>query len=292
MSNLLLQRGQFVDLAGVSVYAALAGDGWPGMVLLHGSFLSSFSWREVFAPLSEMGKVLAFDRVTFGQTSRPLVSAQPDLAWAENPYSPEAQADLTVALMDHVGLEKAVLIGNSTGGTIALLTALRHPQRVQALVLVDAMVYSGYPVSQMPPWIRTRFPKGVARLLIRLAFPRLFNPLVRKFWRDPTQITPSVLATYRQLFQMENWEGALWELILATHVLELAVRLPKIVVPALVVTGDEDTVVPTHQSVRLSNDLPNASLAILPRCGHVPQEECPQDLLHALTKFLQTLKKP
>lgn len=292
MNSLLLQKGQFLDIDGLSVYTAQAGQGWPGVVLLHGSFLSSVSWRNVFAPLAERSAVLAFDRVTFGQTARPPYHNQPDLPDEANPYSPEAQSDLTVALMDRAGLDKAILVGNSTGGTIALLTALRHPHRVQALVLVGAMVYSGYPVSQVPPWVRTRFPKSVPRLLIRMLFPRIFNAMLGKFWHDPTRLPPDILATYRQLFQMENWNGALWELILATHLLELEVQLSTIVAPALVVTGAEDRVVPTRQSIRLANDLPNASLALLPHCGHVPQEECPQTFLLALTRFFQTLKNP
>lgn len=279
-------KPQYIDVNGIQVHYQRAGRGQPTLMLLHGSFLSSFSWRNVMPPLAERASVIAFDRAAFGQTARPIPPPQSDRPHHENPYSPEAQSDLTVALMDNLHVDKAVLVGNSTGGTIALLTALRYPQRVQGLILVGAMVYSGYPVSEAPGWLRTRFPRSLGSLLIRLMIGRLYNTIIRKFWYDPTQVTPEILAGYRVVFEMAHWDRAMWELILATHHLGLEVQLSTIKHPALVVTGDSDRTVPTSQSVRLAYELPNASLAVLPSCAHVPHEECPQSFLKAVSAFL------
>lgn len=280
---------QFIEVNGLRVYCQRAGKGQPVLLLLHGSFLSSFSWRNVIAPLAQKHTVLAFDRAGFGLTSRPIPTYRPEQSWSASPYSPEAQASLTVALMDQMGVDKAILVGNSTGGTIALLTALRYPQRVQALVLVGAMVYSGYPVSQAPNWLRTHFPRKAGALLIRLMIGRLYNTIIRKFWNNPERVTPDILAGYRKALQMENWDRAMWELILSTHYLELEVQISTIKVPSLVLTGDNDRTVPTKQSIRLSYDLPNASLAVLPSCAHVPHEECPEAFLKAVQPFLDKL---
>jgi pimeloyl-ACP methyl ester carboxylesterase len=62
-------------------------------------------------------------------------------------------------------------------------------------------------------------------------------------------------------------------------------------VPALVITGDDDRVVPTEQSVRLARELPQAELVVLPSCGHIPQEECPAPFLQAVKGFLARLKE-
>ena len=88
--------------------------------------------------LAKYGTVIAYDRPAFGLTERPLEWAE-----GESPYSPEAQIKLVISFMDALDIEQAILIGNSAGGKIAFETALMYPQRVQALVAVDAAVYAG-----------------------------------------------------------------------------------------------------------------------------------------------------
>ena len=111
-----------VELGGVNlkVHYKSMGNGEPVFILLHGFGASLFSWREVMAPLSQMGAVVAFDRPAFGLTERPLPGA-----WrGDSPYRPEAQVDLTIELMDRLSVDEAILVGNSAGGSIAMLTAL------------------------------------------------------------------------------------------------------------------------------------------------------------------------
>jgi pimeloyl-ACP methyl ester carboxylesterase len=59
--------------------------------------------------------------------------------------------------------------------------------------------------------------------------------------------------------------------------------------PILVVTGDDDRIVPTKQSVRLAAELPHAELMVVPQCGHLPHEECPVPVLDAMVDFLSGL---
>jgi len=275
----------FVDVNGLQVHYKMAGQGEPTMVLLHGLGASVFSWREVMEPLSEVGTVIAFDRPAFGLTERPL----PGDWIGENPYRPEAQPDLTVALMDELGVEKAVLVGHSAGGTIAVHTALRHPERVEALVLVAPAVYHG---GGGPAWARllVRIPqvRHLGPLLVR-NLNRWSDRLMSSAWHDPNKITSQIMAGYRGPLQAENWDRALWEFFLASHPLELEAQLHKIQMPTLVITGDDDHWVPTEQSVRLASELPNAELVVIPECGHLPQEERPEPFLQAVTAFLNKL---
>ena len=204
-----------------------------------------------------------------------------------NPYSPAAQAAQVVELMDKLGLDKAVLIGNSAGGTIAMLTALEYPQRVQALVLVDAAIYRG---GGAPEWIRPFLGTPQLERLGPLAGRFLAssgNRLLTLAWHDPSRVTPDVLAGYRKAIQAENWDRGLWELTKAGENLNLKARLKDVTQPTLVITGDDDRIVPTADSVRLASELPNAELVVLPQCGHVPQEECPEPWLVAVTRFVE-----
>jgi pimeloyl-ACP methyl ester carboxylesterase len=94
---------------------------------------------------------------------------------------------------------------------------------------------------------------------------------------------------YTKPLQAENWDRGLWEFMLASRSVGLDKQLDRIRVPVLVITGDDDRIVPTAQSVRLAGELPNAKLVIVPNCGHIPQEESPAAFLQAVADFLTTL---
>ncbi len=256
------------------------------LVLLHGFGASTFSWREVLAPLGQSRLVIAFDRPGFGLSERPLPPFPDDT----NPYRQTAQAELTAALLDALGIEQAVLVGNSAGGTVALLTALEYPDRVAALVLVDAAVYTG---GGSPAWIRPllRLPqvRRLGPLFVR-QIDRWGRDLLDLAWLDPTKIAPEILAGYSIPLQAENWDRALGELNLASEELHLASRLGEIRVPVLVITGDDDRIVPTAESIRLASEIPGAELVVIPECGHLPQEECPAAFLDAVESFLAGLQ--
>ncbi len=138
---------RFTDINDLSVHYKMVGQGEPVFILLHGFAASVYSWREVMQPLADIGTVIAFDRPAFGLTERPL-------EWdGENPYGPEFQVELVIGLMDQLNINQAILVGNSAGGAIATLTTLNYPQRVEALILVDAAIYNGGGAPSWASWL-------------------------------------------------------------------------------------------------------------------------------------------
>lgn len=276
---------EFLQVDGLEIHLQRAGSDGVPLVLLHGFGASTFSWREVLAPLAQSRLVVAFDRPGFGLSKRPLPPFPDDA----NPYRQTTQSELTVALLDALSIEQAILVGNSAGGTIAILTALEYPERVAALVLVDAAVYTG---GGPPTWIRPllRLPqvRRLGPLFVR-QIGRWGRDLLDLAWHDPTRVTLEVVAGYSTPLQVENWDRALWELTLASEELALASHLGEIRVPVLVITGDDDRIVPTAESIRLASHIPDAQLVVLPNCGHLPQEECPAAFLNAVESFLAGL---
>ncbi len=276
---------QFADINGVRVHYKIAGQGEPALVLLHGFASSLFSWREVMQPLSQYGTVVAFDRPAFGLTSRPM----PGEWHGQNPYSLDAQVDLTIGLMDHLGIKNAILVGNSAGGTIAARTALLHPDRVQALVLVSPAIYG---TGGLPSWMRFLLQLPQAQRLgpfLARQFASSGEAFGKSAWHDPSKLTPEIWAGYKQPLQADNWDRGLWEFMRASGGASLVPDLPKLTLPILVITGDDDRIVPTAQSVRLAGELPQAQLVVVPACGHVTHEECPQAFMSAVDAFLRGL---
>jgi len=275
---------RFIVVNGIRVHYKMAGQGEQQLVLLHGFAASVFSWREVMAPLAARGTVVAYDRPAFGLTARPM----PEEWTGASPYGSEAQVELAIGLLDALGIERAILVGNSAGGTIAALTALRHPERVRALILVDAAIFSGGSAPFYQPLMTTPQGRRIGQLVARqikdwgIAFGK-------SAWHAPEKITPAIWEGYTRPLRAENWDRALWEFTAASRPTDLPARLGELTLPTLVITGDDDRIVPMERSVRLARELPNARLVVIPNCGHVPHEECPAEFLRAVDEFLAHL---
>jgi pimeloyl-ACP methyl ester carboxylesterase len=273
---------QFIDVRGLRVHVKTFGHGSPTLVLLHGFVASTFTWNKVVPQLSNVGTVIAFDRPAYGLTSRPI-----DGNWQEpNPYDLDGQADLTVQLLDHFGVERAILVGHSAGGTVAMCTALRYPERVASLVLVAPAVYAELP----PPfWLRPlldlRAIRRVAPFVVH-ALARASKPIMDRTWHDPSGITPETVEGYLRPFHVKDWGKSMLEVARANCPHNLVSRLAALTLPTLVITGDDDHVVPTKQSLRLAHELLNAQLLVIPDCGHIPQEEKPEAFLTAVLGFI------
>lgn len=279
------EDSQFIEVDGLKVHYKETGSGEPVFILLHGFGASLFSWHAVMQPLAEYGRVIAFDRPGFGLTERPM----PGEWTGQNPYSPEAQVDLVLGLMDTLDVEQAILVGNSAGGTVSVNLALNHPERVQALVLVDAAIYAG---GGSPPWARPFLGTPQMRHLgplIARQIQKRGPELIDLAWHDASKITPEILEGYRKPLLVHNWDRALWELTIASRTLNLADRLDELQMPVLVVTGDDDRIVPTEESLRLAKDIPNSKLAVIPESGHLPHEERPDVFMNEVDMFLSEI---
>lgn len=273
----------FVKINGLDIHVKTKGQGEPKFVLLHGFAASLYTWYAVMEPLSQLGTVIAFDRPGFGLSEHPL-------SWqGENPYSPETQVKLVTGLMDHYGIERAILVGSSAGGSISMQVVLAYPDRVSALVLVDAMVYHG---GGAPSWLLPALSSPQLRHLAPLALRPMLargRNMLKLAWHNPDLIPPNMIEYYLKPFKVNDWDKALWEFTLASRPIDLDKRLGEITLPVLVITGDDDHIVPTADSLRLARELPDASLKVIQNAGHLPHEEQPIAFMETVTNFLNDL---
>ncbi len=277
---------QFIEINGIKVHYKQQGQGEPVFILLHGFGASTFSWREVIDPLSQYGTVIAYDRPAFGLTERPL-------DWeGTNPYSEEGNINLLLGLMDEFQFTEAILVGNSAGGTLATAFALEHPERVRALIEVDAAIYQTMPDSQLLDWLfNTPQMDHIGPLISRRLAGRSGENFIESAWHEPNMLeqNPEILIGYRKPLMAQNWDRALWEHTKAADAPGFGGHLGQIQAPTLVISGDDDQIVPVENSQRLAKEIPGAELVILENCGHLPQEECPNTFISAVIDFLDKI---
>lgn len=275
---------RFMEVNDMNVHYKEAGAGETTFILLHGFGGSTFSWREVMDDFSQYGRVIAYDRPAFGLTERPMPED-----WAENPYGIKANLELLRGLMDAKGIKKAILVGNSAGGGVAVAFALEYPERVESLVLVDPGVGGGRG-PQFPAWalplMWTPQMRHIGPLLMRDYQETLPNTIQRE-WYDQAKLTDEIRQEYLKVLKIKNWDRAFYELTFAPAYPELRPLLPQLTVPAFIVAGQEDRLIRAFYFEAIATEIPNAQLALIPQCGHVPHEECPVEFMEAVIHHLE-----
>ena len=267
---------QFVEVRGMQVHLRDEGprDDPAPIVLLHGTSASLHTWQGWAEALRGQRRVIRFDLPGFA-----LTGPQP-----QGDYSIDAYVRLVVAVLDRLGVQRAVLAGNSLGGQIAWATAAAHPSRVERLVLVDA---AGYPFE--PKSIPVGF--RIARLpalapLIQHTLPRsIVENSVRNVYGDPDKVTPALVDLYYDMTLREGNRRALglrMALPRATH----AERIGDLKVPTLILWGGQDRLIPPENAARFAKDIAGSQLVMFDTLGHVPHEEDPTATVAAVKRFL------
>lgn len=264
------KSGSLVETRRGTVHAIVRGEG-PDVVLLHGVTDNAGTWHDLQGALGGV-RSHALDLAGHGLTDFP----------AATPDSREL-AEWVAAYLDAAGVERAVVVGWSLGGTTALELAAAHPERVRALVLVGAAALEfPFPLSLVPlklPLIPELMPaigasEAVRRIAMRDTYARRFRP--RK----------DVLDRYFHGWQVRGRARFVRELLSGLH-LESTVRLiPHIEAPAWIVHGEEDRLVPASVGRELAERLPRAQAALLAGVGHAPHIEHPASVLDAITAAL------
>lgn len=276
-------ESQFINIVDHDVHIVTAGDQSSDrlIVLLHGFGASSLTWTKTIDQLAADSFVVAYDRAAFGFTERPTEIGQ------VNPYSSEGQLLVIDGLVDNFGAGKEVVIlGHSAGGALALGYALDYPEKVDQLILEAPAVYG---TGGSPSWLNWVFSIPQIDHLGPLAVASIASSgldLLVESYTDPSMITAEVQASYTAPLKIAGWERAFWEFNKAPRSLNLVERLDDLPAPTLIITGDDDRVVATADSIKLNGDLPGSELVIIEGAGHLPNEEKPQEFVDAVLRFL------
>ncbi len=269
---------QFIALQGMQVHLRDEGprnDPEP-LLLIHGTSASLHTWDGWTDALKGQRRVIRMDLPGFG-----LTGPAPD-----GDYRMERYADFIAALMDHMGVQRAVLAGNSLGGGIAWHTALRHPKRVSRLVLVDA---TGYPLqsTSVPLGFRLAQISWLKPVMSQLLPRRMIESSVRNVYADPGKVTPELVDRYQELtLRTGNRESLTQRLKLRETDSQSAELIKTIQQPTLILWGAQDRLITEPSGQRFQQDIAGSQYVVFDGLGHVPQEEDPARSVAPVLKFL------
>ena len=284
--------GRFVKAGDVELFIQEMGpvDG-QDIVFIHGTAAWSGLWRETMAPLADAGyHCIAIDIPPFGFSEKPVADS----------YGNQAQAKRIIALMDALEVQRAILIGHSFGGGATMETALMVPDRIEALVL---LAIGGLNLN-LPP---TPERKAPSVLEMFLNTPALRNPvlatmvtnplftkkIISRMVLDPADVTAEKVELFQQplaLHDATNTFGEWLNFALTVQEVSLTsnpVNYQALKMPALIIWGDSDTIIPLKDGEYLRSILPNAEMIVMKDVNHVPYIEDNGTFVEITLDFLE-----
>ena len=251
-----------VDLGGWRLHVRDSGPRTaPAVILLHGFGASLHTWEAWAQALAAGHRVIRFDL------------PGSSLSWPDpaGDYSDARSMQLLIALMEHLGVARASLVGNSIGGRIAWRFAAAHPERVAKLVLVspDGFASPGFAYGKAPevPFVlkamRYALPASVLRMNLAPAYA------------DPARLDGTLLTRYHDLMLAPGAREAMLARMGQTVLVDPLPLLRTIRAPTLLLWGDRDALIPFANSADYLGAIAGSKLVALPGVGHLPQEEVP-----------------
>ena len=274
---------RWVDVDGLRVHSLTAGGAGSPVVLLHGGGIdsASFTYGHLIGRLADGHRMFAPDWPGYGHSDKP------DLDYATGFY-----VDFLGRLMDALDLVRASLVGTSMGGGAALGFALRSPQRVEKLVLVDS-----YGLGSEVPWGRLGSLMARAPLIDKLALRLLRRSRTLVRWslyglvHDRRTVTEGMVEETARLLENPK-AGSAWGSFKKSEVgwgglrTDFSDRLSNLTMPTLLVHGADDRAVSLAWARRAQERIPDCELRVFSECGHLPPREHPEAFARVVERFL------
>lgn len=261
-----------------SMHYVEQGSGDKHILFIHGFRSHTYTWQKLFKPLTDSGyHVWAIDLIGFGLSDKPNLPI----------YDQSSFVDQISAFMEAKHIDSAHLAGSSMGGGIALNLTLGKPQKVKSLTLICAL---GYELN-LPLYLY------VIRHMDFLWGPFLSPPMIRNCLRNlmcnRNCVTEEQVEAYTLPYRLP---GGTTASLLTMRQFDFN-RLRKqskdykqIKQPVLIIWGEKDSLIPISHFDLFLRDFPHAKSFLIADCGHIPQEENPEEVLSAMLPFLENAR--
>jgi pimeloyl-ACP methyl ester carboxylesterase len=250
------------------------GEG-PPVVLVHGTPMRSYLWRNLVPVLAEGRSVYAYDLLGYGESEK---GEGQDVSIA-------AQARLLGELVGVWGLEEPAIAGHDIGGGIVLRAHLLEGVRFSRIAVLDAVALTPWLSEPRSSTWHVREYAGAYEAMPDHLFGAFFSAYLEETnsnlseeafeaYLAPWRGEEGRRAFVRQALQFEEW-----------HTGEIEPRLGSIEAPVLVAWGEEDGWLDPSQAPRLQEEIPGSRLKLIPRAGHFVQEDTPEEVAEVLVGF-------
>lgn len=245
------------------------------LVFIHGTSASLHTWEPLISQLGSGYRFVSLDLPGHG-----LTGVNP-----ERDYSRKTMVNAIWAVMDHLGIEQASLIGNSLGGAIAWASALDKPQRVNSLVLIAPSGAPRQKISQSNIGFKILQTKA-GQMLMKKVSPRfIIKKSLLQTVAKPEIVSEPMVDRYWELLRMQGNRQAMIDLANTPRNTDAWKRLKTIDHPSLVIWGDADGLLPVEMSTVFERELSNVEIQRLKNIGHLPMEEAVSDVSKFISDF-------
>jgi pimeloyl-ACP methyl ester carboxylesterase len=248
------------------------------LVLIHGSNAALFTWEPWVTRLQNDFRVISMDMPAHGLTG-PTPAGD---------YSQKAMADLTVEVLNTMGVGNFAIAGNSMGAGVATRVALEYPDRVTHLIQVDG---GGMP-SKLPrePGLGFRIARlPVINNVMRWVSPRnIFEGGLKTAIYDDAIVTPAMVDMYWRLNRREGNRAATLKRFNQPWDTYNAENMSKIAAPTLILWGDKDTLIPPDSGEAARDAIKGSQFVLYKNIGHIPMEEIPDVSAADVKAFLKS----
>jgi pimeloyl-ACP methyl ester carboxylesterase len=254
---------------GASISYEVQGDG-PAVLLGHSLLFDGRMWDAVVPTLARSYRVYNIDARAHRHST------------TTGRFTLEDLADDWLALLDHEGIDRALLVGLSMGGMTAMRLALRAPHRVAAMALLDTS-------ADPEPPVERRMYRAIAELQRLVRIGPLIDAIVarRMFGATTRRDRPDVVARGIAIVRDKEPRALYPGVRAVVDRGSIAKHLKSIHTPTLVIVGDEDLATPPVRSERIAARIPGAELIRIPGAGHLSAMEQPEAVTAALEPFLR-----
>ena len=268
--------GNFVRVGdGWHIHYTVQGEGAP-LVLIHGFMDSHQSWRRNVDFWAKSHRVYAIDALGFGASERVRAPI----------YTLKLQARVLSEFFQTLNIPSAAVIGHSMGGALACQFAYDFPDLVHKLVLIApaTYLYGSVPSDSLRP-VPRRLTRGV--LGIYEKFQGDSPTALNSAYGDPQRITQDARQFRNRMMHIHGTHDALISMSKSKREANVPEGLNQIKIPALIIWGDCDHILPPAHALLHRRDLPNARVEFVEGAGHIPHEEEPEYVNHLVENFLK-----
>jgi pimeloyl-ACP methyl ester carboxylesterase len=273
---------KFIEVDDMSVHyriEGLAQDSIP-LVLLHGTGASLHTWDGWVNALKTERKIIRLDLPAYGLTGPNPTSD----------YSQEFYASFIDDFLTKLGVKQCIIAGNSLGGSIGWNFAVKYPEKVSKMILVDA---GGYPMkSKSVPIAFQVAGLPVIKNLFKYVTPRfIVQKSIENVYADKSKVTEVLVDRYFELSLRNGNRQAFIDRMSEFRnkgiVNVKTAKIKDLLMPTLIIWGEKDLLIPLEVGEKFHADLPNDTLVVFKNLGHTPMEEDAAKTVAVVKEFLK-----